>query len=43
MYGGFMKVNLKKGMTCGDIFHAGYFIRYTLINNADLIITTKEF
>jgi len=27
MYGGFMKVNLKKGMTCGDIFHAGYFIR----------------
>jgi len=27
MFGGFIKVNLKKGMNCGDNFHAGYFIR----------------
>tara|TARA_Y100000310_G_scaffold236467_1_gene239638 strand:+ start:206 stop:313 length:108 start_codon:yes stop_codon:yes gene_type:complete len=27
MFGGLMKVNLKKGDTCGKIFHAGYFIR----------------
>jgi len=27
MFGGFMKVNLKKEMACGKIFHAGYFIR----------------
>jgi len=26
--GGFMKVNLKKGMICGENFHAGYFIRW---------------
>jgi len=25
--GGFMKVNLNKEMACGEIFHAGYFIR----------------
>ena len=23
----FMNENLEKGMTCGEIFHAGYFIR----------------
>jgi len=28
MFGGFMRVNLKKGMACGDNFHAGYFIRW---------------
>lgn len=26
-YGCVMKVNLRKGNTCGEDFHAGYFIR----------------
>jgi len=29
--GGFMKVNLNKEMACGEIFHAGYFIRYVAV------------
>jgi len=29
MVGGFMKFNLKKGLTCGENFHAGYFIRWS--------------
>jgi len=27
MFDGFMNINLKKEMACGEIFHAGYFIR----------------
>jgi len=27
--GGFIKVNLKKEIACGDNFHAGYFNRST--------------
>jgi len=27
MFSGLMKVKLKMGMTCDEIFHAGYFIR----------------
>jgi len=28
MFGGFKKVNLVKEISCGENFHAGYFIRY---------------
>jgi len=30
--GGFMKVNLQKVITCGEEFHAGYFIRWQALN-----------
>jgi len=29
MFDGFMNINLKKEMACGEIFHAGYFIRWS--------------